>query len=37
MVQCIQITQHEYAGAFAGVRKAINSSVNANSGCLNPP
>jgi hypothetical protein len=39
MVQCIQITQHEYAEAFGGDgwRKTISSSVNSNSDYINPP
>jgi hypothetical protein len=39
MVQCIQITQHEYAEAFGGNgwRNSISSSVNSNSDYLNPP
>ena len=39
MVQCIQISQQEYAGAFGGDgwRGSIKSSVNSNSDYLNPP
>src|SRR5260370_11209863 len=39
MVQCIQISQNEYAGAFGGDgwRGSIKSSVNSNSDYLNPP
>jgi hypothetical protein len=39
MVQCIQLSQHEYAGAFGGDgwRGTIRTSVKANSDYLHPP
>ena len=39
MVQCIQISQHEYAEAFGGDgwRRSVSSSVNDNSDYLYPP
>jgi len=39
MVQCIQISQREYAEAFGGDgwRRSVSSSVNDNSDYLNPP
>lgn len=38
MVQCIQITEHEYAETFGcdEWRHAVSSSVNSNAGCLSP-
>src|SRR5260370_4566142 len=39
LVQCIRLTENQYAEAFGrdGWRRTISSSVNSNSDCLNQP